>query len=386
LQVREVRIERDGGRATLRADVRSDARADADFPLEIEWSGLDEETDLRAGDALLAFLLVPAMASGEVLDLARLSVSRKLLETSDRIQEIYREWSEGLSRVVVKAGSEVREPDGEGSALFFSAGVDSWFSLLTASEAGSRPTHLLFLVGFDMEARHRQRVAQAMQAAREAARRYGAALVVCRSNVRELSDRLAQWSLYHGGYLAGVALALGGVLESCYISASNSPDSIRHWGSHPELDALWSTESLRFAQAGFETNRFEKIARIAADDLALRTLRVCWQPVDEYNCGRCPKCALTMTALHLIGKLEDASTFPERIDLDALAAVDAGRRGERRTSIGAMIPAALERGEHDLARALRRARRSRYLRPRNYLAAAGRRLSGEHGRRARLKF
>jgi hypothetical protein len=182
-----------------------------------------------------------------------------------------------------------------------------------------------------------------------------------------------------------VALALGEDLSSCLISASNSPDSIRPWGSHPVLDTLWSTEGLEIAQVGFEENRFEKIRRVSKSELALRSLRVCWQPVDEYNCGRCPKCSLTMAALYLLGKLDKARTFPDRMDMDALAAVDAGGRGERRTAINTMIPVAVEQGELAIARALRKARRSRYLRPGNYLSAAARRLRGERRRRATIR-
>jgi hypothetical protein len=325
------------------------------------------------------------MACNETLELGHISVSRQLLRSAERIQGMFRDWSDGLARVTVEAEPEAHPSKGSGKALFFSGGVDSWYSLLTSMDGGSPPSHLMFLVGFDMDESQRRRVRLAREVAEETASEFGLKLVVSRSNLRRLTDPLVQWSLYHGGYLAGVALALGEDLSRCLISASNSPDSIRPWGSHPDLDRLWSTESLEIAQMGFEETRFEKIKRVSESELALRTLRVCWQPVDEYNCGKCPKCSLTMAALHLLGKLDKAATFPDRIDMDALGAVDAGRRGERRTAINAMIPVAVEQGELPIARALRKARRSRYLRPGNYVGAAARMLRGEHGPKATIR-
>jgi hypothetical protein len=269
--------------------------------------------------------------------------------------------------------------------MFFSGGLDSWYSLLTAESEGFTPTHLFFLLGFDIDEQHKNRVTAATATAERVARETDRRLIVCRSNVREFSDPLVQWGLYHGSYLAGVGLALGFEIERCFIPASNSPGALRHWGSHPDLDSIWATETLAFAQAGFEVNRWEKLQRVAQSDIALDTLRVCWQPVDAYNCGRCPKCSLVMTGLYLVGKLADAKTFPNELDLRGLANVDCTRSGERRATVNAMLPVAIEQNELDIVRALKRALRSKYLRAERYRDAARRTIRRDNRPLVRLR-
>jgi hypothetical protein len=382
LRVRDVQVESSGDRATLNAIVSTESGPTGDFQLEIRWRGFDPAHELRVGDALLAFLLVPAMACAEPLDLGSLSVSEKLLQSTHRLQDTYCDWSQGLSSISVQAVPEPRRREGTGTGLFFSGGIDSWYSLLTAEP---QPTHLLFMVGFDMDESQPNRLEQAARTAREVADKFGAKLVTSRANLRAFTDPLVEWGLYHGGYLGGTALGIGADLTSCLISSSNSRATVRPYGSHPELDALWSTESLMVAHAGFEEGRLAKIRRVSQEPLALRTLRVCWQPVDEYNCGRCPKCALAMTALYLMGKLEDATTFPARIDLEALAAIRQGGSAERWAVLRQLIDLAEEQGETDIARALNKARRSAYLHPRKYIDAAEKRLHVGARRRARLR-
>jgi hypothetical protein len=382
LRVRDLQIEQAGDRATLNALVTTESRHVDDFQLDLEWRGMDPAHELRVGDTLLAFLLVPAMACNETLDLGSLSVSQRLLRSVPRIQDTYLGWSDGLSYVSVRAQAEPRRRERAGTGLFFSGGIDSWYSLLAADPP---PTHLLFMVGFDIDESQPHRLEQASRTAREVADKFGATLITSRANLRAFTDPLVEWSLYHGGYLAGTALAVGADLTTCLISSSNSRATVRPYGSHPELDSLWSTESLTVDHAGFEEGRLDKIKRVSQEPVALRTLRVCWQPVDEYNCGRCPKCALAMTALHLMGKLEDSTTFPATIDLEALAAIRQGGSAERWAVLKQLIALAEEQGEEDIAKALNKARRSAYLDPRKYIDAAEKRLHVGARRRARLR-
>jgi len=63
---------------------------------------------------------------------------------------------------------------------------------------------------------------------------------------------------------------------------------------------------------GAEARRVDKIARIVSrHPLALKHLRVClYNQESPRNCGHCKKCARTMMALELIGKLRDTNMFP----------------------------------------------------------------------------
>lgn len=377
MKVRDARVERIGSNVILRATVDAEALPPEGFRLECSWHNVDPDTELRIGDALLAFLLLPAMTFNETLDLGQLPVSRKLLEGLNLLQDIYVDWSKGLSRIQVNAVPEVHRGSGNGTALFFSGGVDSWYSVLTSESEGFVPTHLLFLIGFDMPENQQQRIAAAQEVAQRVASDLKAKLVISESNLRDLTNPLIDWRLCHGSYLAGVALALGAEISRCFIPATVSPKSLSTWGSHPQLDPLWGTEGLAISNSGFETNRFDKVRRISESKAALSTLRVCWQSEDVYNCSRCSKCALTMTLLYVIDKLDEADTFHGPINLRALAKADAiFVLSERRTTILATIPLAKAKNDVKLVRALKKALRPKYRRPYLYLQHALWRLRG----------
>ena len=388
MKLDDVAVDRSGMSSTLRATVHANALGPDGFRLECSFEGLDPDTELRAGDALLAFLLLPAMAYGETLDLGSLTVSQKLLAALDDLQNVYCAWSLGLERVRVEANPEERKPAGVGRAQFFSGGVDSWYSLLASQDEGSTPTHLFFLVGFDMAADQRRRIAAAQSVAITTADDFGARLVVSRSNLRTLTDRLIDWRLYHGSYLAATALALGEELSLCRIPSSLSPESAgTTWGSHPDLDYLWSTENLAIEQSGEQILRIDKMRRVVRNDRALKTLRVCWQSEDVYNCGHCRKCALTMAVLRVLDKLEAAETFPDELNLRALSRLDTTfPYSERRSLVLALIPLAEARNDTDLARTLRKTFRSKYVRADRYLEFARKWLSGENKPRVKMRL
>src|SRR5262249_1702270 len=69
---------------------------------------------------------------------------------------------------------------------------------------------------------------------------------------------------------------------------------------------------LEVVHDGAEARRVDKIARVVArDPLALRHLRVCLDnEAGATNCGRCRKCARTLTALDLVGARDAATSFP----------------------------------------------------------------------------
>lgn len=387
MRVRDVRLDRIGSAAVLHATVDARALGSEGFHLECSWQNVDPDKALRIGDALLAFLLLPAMAYSEPLDLGNLPVSRKLLEGLDLLQDIYVDWSAGLSHIQVNAAPEVHTGGGDGTALFFSGGVDSWYSFLTSESEGFVPTHLLFLIGFDMPENQPQRIAAAQEVAEGVASELNATLVISKCNLRDLTNPLIDWRLCHGSYLAGVALALGAEISRCFIPATVSPTSMSTWGSHPQLDPLWGTEGLAISDSGFGANRLEKVRRVSESKAALSTLRVCWQSEDVYNCSRCSKCALTMTLLFVIDKLDEADTFRGPINLRAVAKADAiFELSERRTAILATIPLAKAKNDVKLVRALKKAMRPKYRRPYLYWQHTLWRLKGGRKPRAVLRL
>jgi hypothetical protein len=218
-------------------------------------------------------------------------------------------------------------------------------------------THLVLVHGFDMElraVRHRERVARAL---RRAAAELGKPLIEVETNLRAFADRHARWSSeYFGSALCSVALLLSEVLGKVYIAASFTEAlSVRTpSGSHPHLDPLWSTEATEIVFDGMERDRLQKAARIAESEVALRSLRVCWQNRGRtYNCGSCEKCLRTMVNLRIAGALDRCSTFERPLDLRGVARIVCRDQYERLLVEENLLACQRAGSDPELERALR---------------------------------
>ena len=112
--------------------------------------------------------------------------------------------------------------------------------------------------------------------------------------------------------LAGIGLALGGWVANVLVASSYDVNHLIPWGSHPDLDPLWSTERTFLRLDGGLVTRTEKVTAIAASSIAPSRLKVCWRADIEANCGCCEKCVRTQCALAIAGALERAPVFLER--------------------------------------------------------------------------
>lgn len=325
--VSEVRIESFSDRCELQAKVESEALNEPfllkyQFPKEFK-----EFLDPGNGDFALAALLLPAMRTGEPLEIC-VPISTRLRRSIDQIQDIYRCWDPTLSRVTIKApvyegsSSLTRCPTQVG--LFFSLGVDSFYTLLKnktgRSNNGEVITYLIVVHGFDIYFGkwNTNLYPLVLTNAAKVAQELDAKILPVATNIRDLSDQFADWGvLYHGAAMASVALAVENLFSKVYIAASNSYARLHPWGTHPLLDPLWSTEKVSLVHDGCEATRLEKVYFIARFPIVLETLRVCFMnPNNEYNCGRCEKCLRTMICLYLAGALQQCKTLPKELDLD----------------------------------------------------------------------
>ena len=139
-------------------------------------------------------------------------------------------------------------------------------------------------------------------------------LIVVRTNVKDHLEQYTHWDFSHGAALASAALCLEGSISECIVASTCSYAQLHPWGSHPILDPLWSTDSLRFLHDGTEARRIDKLRVIAGNEWAMKHLRACDNPSSSGNCGACEKCLRTMVGLHVIGRLADCSAMPHRID------------------------------------------------------------------------
>ncbi|MEU1287746.1 hypothetical protein [Kitasatospora sp. NPDC005856] len=312
------------------------------------------------GDAFLAALVMPAMALGEDLTVAA-PVSARLLRSAQTAMEIYHAWWGTLRPVRFDAAEEaVPEPSPDGVGLFFTTGVDCFYSLFKDGSRRGRPGHrpVTTLVHANFDQHRGADYDRLLSRVRHVAAESGCAAVVVETNVRAATAELVHWEEFHGAALAGVALALQGVLGRCLIAASDQYSRLPPLGSHPLLDHLWSTESLEIVHDGAEATRTDKIERhLAASPLVWENLGVCWLSRPAHNCGICEKCLRTMAAFDMAGALQHCRTLPGVLDLDRLRTAPLRSDGAME-SMRSLAEDATARGRHDIAEAAEHAHRS----------------------------
>jgi hypothetical protein len=101
----------------------------------------------RAADPFVAAALLPAMYLGKELEIDPvLSISPRLLENLQVLQEIHHCWNPVLKMIPIHAKTSPAEALNKGTLSFFSGGVDSTYTFLKHLKEIS---HLVFIKGFD---------------------------------------------------------------------------------------------------------------------------------------------------------------------------------------------------------------------------------------------
>jgi hypothetical protein len=240
------------------------------------------------------------------------------------LQAIYQEWNKGLSIIPVDPSGLDLSAAPVGRArrvgLFFSLGVDSFYSLLKddRDHPGDDKTidDLLFVRGLDIavdDPKVDGLFRTSVLNAKRVADLFHKVLLVASTNLRHFTNRFVSWGkTCHGAALASIALALGGGFTEVRIASTYDWDHLVPWGSHPRLDPLWSNGKVLLSHDGCEATRLDKTRLVSQQSIARETLRVCYENPDSlYNCGRCQKCLLTMVELQRCGALERCHTFPK---------------------------------------------------------------------------
>jgi hypothetical protein len=335
------------------------------------WMRTDGGDTATGADPVLAACLMPAMAAGAGTLTLPASIGPKLMRGQREYQAIQRAWSLGwefqespLEEVEIVAPVSPPKPPREPGrvAAFFSAGVDSWATLLDNPEI----TDLIFIHGFDLmpgSPAHERVSPEAETRVREVAEALGLTLHVVHTNLRELTDPLVQWDAYFPTAHLAIAHFLAPRFERVLLANGLDHEVDDPIGPAHLVDHLWSSEKLEVADDGGRYSRVERTRRIAADPLVKRTLRVCWENRDgAYNCGRCRKCLMTMITLEAFGARREVETFPRELDLADVAAIEIGQtilltmwedvldavRGAQRADLEPAVEEAVERAKRNL--------------------------------------
>jgi hypothetical protein len=295
------------------------------------------------GDALVLSVLAPAMRAGSSLQLPDdVPVSSQLAANLDGIQRVWMSWNADLKKVELNASLYDPAPSHGPVGLFYAGGVDSSFSLLSHLD---ELDVLIIAFGFDHTLSEAE-IAANLDRNTPFARHLGKELIPVETNhsrfVRELG---VSRTFVFGATLASIALLLG--LRRCYIASSHSAANVIPEGSNPVLDHRFSNGVTEIIHDDISVTRLEKTWAVAGRKDILENLRVCWEFPNE-NCGACPKCVRTMTALLLCGA---TGPFPPLGDVRRIGAMAAHSEVEYVVS---MLMAAHANGDRETERELRR--------------------------------
>lgn len=276
----------------------------------------------EAGDALVGLFLMPAMKLGLPLRLP-LPVSPRLRESLPRIQEIASNWFRGFRNIPVHLPDvdPAPRPKAGGRASFFSAGLDSWHTILRHRH---HLDHVVFVHGYDRPGtcpeEQRAVIGRRM---REAAKIHGIPFHEVHTNYREHGeDFLGEYEKTHGAALASIGHFFSPLVGQLLTPSSGAYDSHSPWGSSHCLDPLWSSDVMDVRYDGGEWTRAQKATVVREHPSCLPHLIVC---LDGYttgkNCGRCEKCLRTMCGLLLAGLDDLSPAFHADFSLEAVQAI-----------------------------------------------------------------
>jgi hypothetical protein len=309
LRVCDIKAERDGRVHRVSADVRG----------RTLWFESEDVELCPSPEGFGCALLVAALHGGRTLTIEG-EVSAGWLSNADRLLDVFQTWW-GYPKLSPRAAARPDdEPPGiDETALCFSGGVDSFYSLL---HPGRRVDLLLAVHGYDIKLRDKERASEFESSLRAVAVELAVRPVVVRTNLREHPAFAgAPWERTHGGALAAVGHLLGRSAGRLLVSSSYPNSSHLPWGSHWQSDPLWSSDRLKVIHVGAERQRSDKLRAIAREPLVRRHLRVCWENLaPEGNCSRCEKCLRTRLLLADWGELENfpvfegAGTLARRLD------------------------------------------------------------------------
>ena len=301
--------------AELCATVHSDDHRLENFPVWFRYPAHYHDKISTAANAFVAAMILPAMCLGRTLRVEG-AVSRKMREGAQKFMEIMTKWWPAYKPVEIEsAGYSESNQSGQRVGMFFSGGVDSFYTLLKNENSelplSDKISHLIFVHGFDIRLDDSNLFDMALAGVQATAREYKKEVVPVATNLRQFSDDIIDWRTYHGTAMISVALGIDTLLRRIYIAADHTYENLFPRGSHPLTDPLWATESMDIVHDGCEAGRVEKILwQVGKSQVALDNIRVCWENrLGRYNCGICEKCVRTMLNLEAAGVLERCLAF-----------------------------------------------------------------------------
>lgn len=293
-----------------------DSRVEAEVDGKKLWFSSKDIDLTDSPEAFVSCLLIPASSMNESLEIDA-SIDSVWLDNFSSLQNLLYEWWQ-LPKIelITDAFGAVQQAESYTGkvAQCFTGGVDSFYELITTK---TKPDILVFIHGFDIRLKDTRRLDAFLPGFYEIADFYGCKPVVVKTNYREhFALQSINWEWSHGGALAAIGHAMNNTVGKLVVPSSYVYDDSHPWGTHWQLDPLWSSSQLTLQHADATLRRYKKIEAIADNLLVQKYLRVCWEnKTAEGNCSKCEKCVRTMIALEMCGQLESSKAFDLSVTL-----------------------------------------------------------------------
>lgn len=134
------------------------------------------------------------------------------------------------------------------------------------------------------------------------------------TNFRSMTRQL--WGMGFCAQLSACLHLFSGKYRYALVGSSEPySDLILPWGSNPATDYLLSGGAMDIVHDGAGYSRTEKVKRVAANSIATRYAKFCWEGEPQKNCGVCEKCIRTRLNFLAAADLENPSCFEQPFDL-----------------------------------------------------------------------
>jgi len=290
------------------------SRVEADVDGEPLWFASDDVVLAASPEAFASAVLITAAARGEPLEIEA-PIDRTWFERVPGIVRQAKQWWQ-LPGTEIRAAelADVERTRPGVTAQCFTCGVDSFYACISAK---APPGILVYAHGYDIALKDRVRFEAFLLSFRQAAAAFDVRSVLITTNLREHgSSHRVDFRRTHGGALAALGHLMVEEVERIVIPSSYPYHDPKPWGSHWDLDPLWSSRRLAVEHADATFRRGKKVAAIAGNNAVQHHLHVCTGfKTRTGNCSKCEKCVRTMIAFSMCGRLADCHAFDQTVTL-----------------------------------------------------------------------